>query len=71
MAKLLEQGATENDVMAIVPSDHVILNKKGFQETLKRAAGAALKESKIVTIGITPNFPHTGYGYIHKDDQRL
>lgn len=71
MAKLLEQGATENDVMAIVPSDHVILNKKGFQETLKRAAGAALKDSKIVTIGITPNFPHTGYGYIHKEDQRL
>ncbi|MDC1174534.1 mannose-1-phosphate guanylyltransferase [Bacteriovoracaceae bacterium] len=69
MAHLLAKGASENDVMAIVPSDHVILNEKGFQESLRRASQAAVKQSKIVTIGIKPNFSHTGYGYIHRGSE--
>jgi mannose-1-phosphate guanylyltransferase len=62
----MKKGVTENDVVAIVPSDHVILNKKGFQTTLKKAFEFSVKKNEIVTIGITPNFPHTGFGYIQK-----
>lgn len=69
MAFLEAHGAKEDDVLAIVPSDHVILNEGGFRETLKRAAETALKEASIVTIGIKPNFPHTGYGYIHRGSE--
>lgn len=66
LAALLHKGVTYDDVVAIVPSDHVILNKKGFHSTMKKAADFAHKNQQIVTIGITPNFPHTGFGYIQK-----
>ncbi len=66
IAHLYKMGIDENAVVAIVPSDHVILNAAGFRETLKRAHDFSLQEQSIVTIGITPNFPHTGFGYIEK-----
>ncbi|MCF8059367.1 MAG: mannose-1-phosphate guanylyltransferase [Bacteriovoracaceae bacterium] len=66
LAALEAKGVKGNDVIAIVPSDHVILNESGFRDTVKKAAETALKEKAIVTIGIKPNFPHTGYGYIHR-----
>lgn len=68
LATLLARGLTEKDVLAIVPSDHVILNHKGFKETLKKAAFFAHHKQNIVTIGITPHFPHTGFGYIEKGE---
>lgn len=66
LASLLAKGVSENDVVAIVPSDHVILNKKGFHSTLKKASEFSHRTQQIVTIGITPHFPHTGFGYIQK-----
>jgi len=66
LAALLQKGVSENDIITIVPSDHVILNKKGFHSTIKKAADFSHKNQQIVTIGITPNFPHTGFGYIQK-----
>ena len=68
IATLLSRGLSESDVIAIVPSDHVILNHKGFQQTLKKAAFFAHQKQNIVTIGITPHFPHTGFGYIQKGE---
>lgn len=69
MASLEAMGAGENDVVAIVPSDHVILNENGFRETMRKAAEVAMKDKRIVTIGIKPNFPHTGFGYIHRGEE--
>ena len=66
LAALIQKGVGLDDVVAIVPSDHVILNKRGFHSTIKKAAEFAYKNQQIVTIGITPNFPHTGFGYIQK-----
>lgn len=66
LASLINKGVKYDDVVVIVPSDHVILNKKGFHSTLKKAAEFSHKNQQIVTIGITPNFPHTGFGYIQK-----
>ncbi|MDO9183831.1 MAG: sugar phosphate nucleotidyltransferase, partial [Bacteriovorax sp.] len=63
IAALLDRGVSVNDVIAIVPSDHVILNNKGFHETMKKAADFSVRRQNIVTIGITPHFPHTGFGY--------
>jgi mannose-1-phosphate guanylyltransferase len=68
LATLLVKGVGMDDVVAIVPSDHVILNKKGFHETIKKAAAFSHRHNQIVTIGITPHFPHTGFGYIQKGD---
>ncbi len=68
LASLLVRGLKESDVVAIVPSDHVILNRKGFQDTLRKAANFSHQKQNIVTIGITPHFPHTGFGYIEKGE---
>ena len=66
LATLLEKGATIKDIVAIVPSDHVILNCDAFQKDMISAETLAHKQKKIVTIGILPTAPHTGYGYIHR-----
>jgi mannose-1-phosphate guanylyltransferase len=50
--------------MAVVPSDHVIDDPEGFRETVRRAVPPAL-EGRLVTIGIPPDRPATGYGYLH------
>lgn len=49
--------------MVVLPADHYIKDKKGFQSTVKKAIKAADKE-RLVTIGIKPTYPATGYGYI-------
>lgn len=66
IAALVVEGAKLGDVVCIVPSDHVILNENGFKKTIEIATKEALDHQRIVTIGIVPTFPHTGYGYIQK-----
>ncbi len=54
----------EKDAIILVfPSDHVISDQKGFNDSLKKAITLANK-NKIVTFGIKPDYPETGYGYI-------
>ena len=50
-------------VILVFPSDHVISDKAGFHESLQKAIALA-KKDKVVTFGIKPNYPETGYGYI-------
>jgi mannose-1-phosphate guanylyltransferase len=69
LAALEKKGAQDDDVVAIVPSDHVILDTQGFRDTIKAAGIAALKSDSIVTIGIKPTSPHTGFGYIEKAEE--
>ena len=70
LAELLEKGASLDDVVTIMPSDHVILNERGFRATLEKATYQSTKHSSIVVIGIQPHFPHTGYGYIEKGEKK-
>lgn len=50
-------------VILVFPSDHIISDRNGFHESLKKAVDLA-NMNKIVTFGIKPNYPETGYGYI-------
>src|SRR5213596_1590270 len=52
-------------VMAVLPADHVIPEEKKFQQVLQDAFDLASRGQVIVTIGIKPSEPATGYGYIH------
>jgi mannose-1-phosphate guanylyltransferase len=52
-----------NAVMAVLPSDHHIGDGVGFRRLLQAASERAL-QGEIVTLGITPTRPETGYGYI-------
>lgn len=51
-------------VMAVLPADHVIPEEKKFQQVLADAFDLAARGQAIVTIGINPTEPATGYGYI-------
>ena len=51
-------------VMAVLPADHVIPEAKKFQQVLTDAFDLAGRGQAIVTIGIKPTEPNTGYGYI-------
>jgi mannose-1-phosphate guanylyltransferase len=50
-------------VVAVLPSDHHVADRTGFAETVARAVDSALS-GVITTIGIKPQRPETGYGYI-------
>ncbi len=52
-------------VLAVLPADHTIRNLERFQECMKTAEEYA-QEGYVVTLGIEPNQPHTGYGYIKR-----
>ena len=54
-----------NSKMIILPSDHLIKFNEIFIDTLKTALDVVEKGDNLATIGITPNYPETGYGYIN------
>jgi mannose-1-phosphate guanylyltransferase len=58
-----------NGILVVSPSDHLIQNDKLFRQTIESAARIAEKNEGIVTIGITPGFPATGYGYVQTAEE--
>lgn len=58
----IQQGC-EDDVVLIVPSDHLIKDIDGFNKTVEQGKELA-EQGYIVTFGIKPTYPETGYGYI-------
>lgn len=69
--KFIQQNSKEKDpVILVVPSDHLIENTKQFENTVKKGEKLA-QEGYIVTFGIEPNYPETGYGYINILDEKI
>jgi mannose-1-phosphate guanylyltransferase len=58
-----------NAIMVILPADHWISHPKSFQRTIRLAVQLAEEEKGLVTIGIRPSYPETGYGYIVKGEE--
>lgn len=58
-------------VTFVLPADHIIKEKEEFHKTLKRAAEYAYKNKGLVTIGVQPTRPETGYGYIQIDEREV
>ncbi len=56
----------KDDVILVMPSDHIITDEKQFIEQVKKAKKAT-KDEYLVTFGIVPDRAETGYGYIKKD----
>lgn len=54
-------------IMCILASDHYIKNEDAFREVLKKAIETVKETDGLVTIGIKPTFPSTGYGYIKNE----
>lgn len=54
----------EDAVMFVLPSDHLIKYNAMYLDTLRRASEVAEEGENLVTLGIMPDYPETGYGYI-------
>jgi mannose-1-phosphate guanylyltransferase len=50
--------------IVVAPSDHIIMKEQEFLNTVKSALDAVIGKDILMTLGITPNRPDTGYGYI-------
>lgn len=57
----------EDAIMMVLPSDHLIKMEDIFIDTLSNACRIAKEDANLVTIGVPPNYPETGYGYIKMD----
>ncbi len=55
-------------VMVVTPADHLILDTATFSEVMQEGLRHAEEHDHLLTIGITPSFPSTGYGYIEVAD---
>lgn len=55
-------------VMVVLPADHYIVQEERFREVLREGVKAAL-DGSLVTLGITPTRPETGYGYIEAEER--
>lgn len=63
LAHLLDQEASEDDVVLIAPSDHLVTDELAFERAVRRGLVPA-SEGYIVTFGIRPRTANTGFGYI-------
>jgi len=62
--KIKEKLKGEKITMVVLASDHIIKNEDNFRKRIGGASEIALKTNSIITLGIKPNKPETGYGYI-------
>ena len=69
LASLFIAKQDPDGIMVVSPADHLTQNDTLFQETIESAAKIADEKNGIVTVGITPNAPATGYGYIEIADE--
>lgn len=64
LASLIISRKSPDAVSLVLPADHLISEEDNFRNTLKKSAELAVKTKGLVTIGIRPSRPETGYGYI-------
>ncbi|MCZ8230037.1 mannose-1-phosphate guanylyltransferase [Flavobacterium sp.] len=65
--KILQQNPEANIVVA--PSDHLILKEAAFLDKVAQALDYTSKNKALLTLGISPTRPDTGYGYIHYEQE--
>ncbi|MCY1719016.1 mannose-1-phosphate guanylyltransferase [Prolixibacteraceae bacterium Z1-6] len=68
LAAMFAEKENPDGIMVVSPSDHLIENNELFKDTILAAAKIADEKDGIVTIGITPSYPATGYGYVQTDE---
>lgn len=56
-------------LIVVAPSDHLVLNEPAFQETIRKGIDFVSVGNRILTLGMTPTHPETGYGYIEQSTE--
>ncbi|RBP51498.1 mannose-1-phosphate guanylyltransferase/mannose-6-phosphate isomerase [Arenicella xantha] len=64
----LEADGRADDVILVLPADHVIEDVAGFQRAVESGRSSCVA-GKLVTFGIVPSAPETGYGYIRRGEE--
>lgn len=64
LAAFLIRQSDPNALMFVLPADHIIRDRRQFQRSMHIAAQVASRHGALVTFGILPTFPSTGYGYL-------
>ena len=68
--KYILERFKNDDIILVVPSDHLIKNTDKFIETVKEGEKIA-QQGYIVTFGVKPDYPETGYGYINICEEKI
>src|SRR5690606_23413389 len=63
-------AADPEDILLVTPSDHVIVGEEPYSHAIAQGIEKA-REGYIITFGIQPTRPETGYGYIEYEDDRV
>jgi len=71
LASILIKAKNPEAVVLTLPSDHLIKDDEAFRSCLANAANFADKSKGLITIGIKPTRPETGYGYIQFDEKEI
>lgn len=71
LASIIIKAKDPEAVTIVLPADHIIKEEEIFRNTLHQAAKFAYEKKSLVTIGIHPTRPETGYGYIQIDDKKV
>ncbi|MNW44195.1 Alginate biosynthesis protein AlgA [compost metagenome] len=71
LASIIIEEKFPDSSMIVLPSDHIIKNQDEFVSILKAAVEVSKQDDNLVTLGITPTYPETGYGYIESSDQTI
>ncbi len=69
LAALHVERISDDAPIVVLPADHFIADVESFAQTI-RAASDIARDGAIITLGIRPNRPETGYGYIHAGNAR-
>ncbi len=67
-AAIIRKHASLEEPMVVLPADHLIQEVDKFHEIIKVAVAHAQEADSLVTIGIKPTYPETGYGYIQRGE---
>jgi len=68
IAAIAAEQMDPNAILVLLPADHYVADAKGFRQALTLASAEA-DRGRIVTLGVTPTLPETGYGYIELGEQ--
>lgn len=71
MAAMYIHSLNPNANMVVAPADHLILKEKEFNEAIHKGLEFVAQSPQLLTLGIKPSRPETGYGYIQIDENRV
>lgn len=62
-------SAVRDEVVAVLPADHRLTDAAAFRDALSRAGHAVRRDDFVVTLGVEPRWPETGYGYLELGEE--